>query len=145
MRPEDGLRDAFQIVHLDAWCNDCGNCATFCPYHGEPFRDKFTIFDTVDALNASDAPGVHVDGERVWVRWSAGAPVSETTRTHVVEAPDDETDSQRMTREHAPHAAPHPAIHAAPHAAVRALLRRLLGDHTYLFDAAATSGGATPW
>ena len=25
-------------------CNECGNCATFCPYESRPYRDKFTLF-----------------------------------------------------------------------------------------------------
>jgi putative selenate reductase len=33
-----------QILHLDGMCNECGNCAVFCPYDGKPYRDKFTLF-----------------------------------------------------------------------------------------------------
>ena len=33
-----------QIVHVDGLCNECGNCATFCPYDSAPYRDKFTLF-----------------------------------------------------------------------------------------------------
>ena len=33
-----------QVVHVDYMCNECGNCETFCPYTGAPYRDKFTIF-----------------------------------------------------------------------------------------------------
>ena len=33
-----------QIVHVDGMCNECGNCATFCPYESRPYRDKFTLF-----------------------------------------------------------------------------------------------------
>ena len=33
-----------QIVHVDGMCNECGNCAVFCPYDGKPYRDKFTLF-----------------------------------------------------------------------------------------------------
>ena len=35
---------ASQIVHVDGMCNECGNCAVFCPYDGRPYRDKFTLF-----------------------------------------------------------------------------------------------------
>lgn len=38
------LDDQNQILHLDALCNECGNCATFCPYMGAPYKDKFTLF-----------------------------------------------------------------------------------------------------
>lgn len=33
-----------QILHLDRLCNECGNCACFCPYDSAPYRDKFTLF-----------------------------------------------------------------------------------------------------
>ena len=29
-----------QIVNVADFCNDCGNCTTFCPTSGEPFKDK---------------------------------------------------------------------------------------------------------
>ena len=38
-----GMRQR-QIVHVDGMCNECGNCATFCPYDSRPYRDKFTLF-----------------------------------------------------------------------------------------------------
>ncbi len=46
-----------QIVHLDGWCNECGNCATFCPYEGAPYKDKFTVFWSDAAFEASTANG----------------------------------------------------------------------------------------
>jgi len=30
----------YQIVIIDDWCNDCGNCETFCPDNGAPNRVK---------------------------------------------------------------------------------------------------------
>src|SRR5699024_156003 len=33
-----------QIVHVDGMCNECGNCAVFCPYESRPYKDKFTLF-----------------------------------------------------------------------------------------------------
>ena len=39
-----GMRQA-QIVHVDGMCNECGNCAVFCPYsQGRPYKDKLTLF-----------------------------------------------------------------------------------------------------
>ncbi|MEG2222128.1 MAG: putative selenate reductase subunit YgfK [Oscillospiraceae bacterium] len=37
----DGRRE---ILHVDRMCNECGNCAVFCPYDSAPYRDKFTLF-----------------------------------------------------------------------------------------------------
>jgi putative selenate reductase len=50
-----GFADPRQIVHIDGLCNECGNCGTFCPHAGLPYKDKITIFwtreDFVDSTN----------------------------------------------------------------------------------------------
>ncbi len=51
----DKLKDINQILHVDGLCNECGNCETFCPYDGAPYKDKFTLFwtdeDFMDSKN----------------------------------------------------------------------------------------------
>ncbi|HJH16711.1 MAG TPA: putative selenate reductase subunit YgfK [Bilophila wadsworthia] len=34
------LEQSYQIVNIADACNECGNCATFCPSAGAPYRDK---------------------------------------------------------------------------------------------------------
>jgi len=34
------VNQKYQILHLADWCNECGNCTTFCPSSGSPYRDK---------------------------------------------------------------------------------------------------------
>jgi len=50
-----GLTNLNQILHLDGMCNECGNCATFCPYSSEPYKVKLTLFwsekDFLDSSN----------------------------------------------------------------------------------------------
>ena len=46
-----------QILHVDGMCNECGNCAVFCPYSGRPYRDKFTLFWTEEDFAASENEG----------------------------------------------------------------------------------------
>ena len=41
-----------QILHVDYMCNECGNCRTFCPWGGAPYKDKFTLFAN-EALSSS--------------------------------------------------------------------------------------------
>ena len=33
-----------EILHVDRMCNECGNCAVFCPYDSAPYRAKLTLF-----------------------------------------------------------------------------------------------------
>ena len=44
----EGMRDVNQILHLEGLCNECGNCAVFCPYDSDPAKDKFTLYWRVD-------------------------------------------------------------------------------------------------
>ena len=62
------FEDPFQIVHLDAYCNECGNCATFCPYDQAPYKEKLTLFSRRDDFDNSTNPGFLVDGSDVLIR-----------------------------------------------------------------------------
>ena len=52
-----GFADPAQIVHLDGLCNECGNCGTFCPHAGLPYKDKITIFWTREGFEDSTNTG----------------------------------------------------------------------------------------
>lgn len=58
--PVDGV-GAFaqspQILHVDDLCNECGNCGFFCPYEGDPYRGKPTLFSSEETLRASRNDG----------------------------------------------------------------------------------------
>ncbi len=44
-----------QIIHIDGMCNECGNCAVFCPHIGNPYLDKVTIYwDEEDFYNSEN-------------------------------------------------------------------------------------------
>ncbi|MDR0841750.1 MAG: putative selenate reductase subunit YgfK [Christensenellaceae bacterium] len=49
-----------QIVHVDYMCNECGNCATFCPYSSRPYKDKFTLFANAEDFADSENDGFMV-------------------------------------------------------------------------------------
>jgi putative selenate reductase len=38
------ITQGFQIAVLTDFCNECGNCTTFCPTSGEPYRDKPRLY-----------------------------------------------------------------------------------------------------
>ena len=68
MRDSGLFDDPFQILHLDAYCNECGNCETFCPYDGGPYRKKFTLFSSAHDFLDSTNEGFCVEGDLVSVR-----------------------------------------------------------------------------
>jgi putative selenate reductase len=50
-------------------CNECGNCAIFCPYSGRPYKDKFTLFPSEEDFNDSENTGfLPLEGTKVRVR-----------------------------------------------------------------------------
>ncbi len=57
-----------QILHLNALCNECGNCETFCPYNGAPYKDKLTMFFNKDEFQHNDKTGflLHKDNN-AWI------------------------------------------------------------------------------
>ena len=59
---KEDFQDDYQILHLDALCNECGNCATFCPYDGKPYKDKLTLFVTKEDFKNSTNNGFMVTG-----------------------------------------------------------------------------------
>lgn len=46
-----------QVLHIDGMCNECGNCAVFCPYEGRPYKNKLTVFWSKEDMEASDNDG----------------------------------------------------------------------------------------
>ena len=62
----DGRRE---ILHIDRLCNECGNCASFCPYASAPYKDKLTLFMDEEGFNDSTNKGfLFLGGSRVKVR-----------------------------------------------------------------------------
>jgi len=59
-----------QILHVDRMCNECGNCAIFCPYDSAPYRDKFTLFMTKEGFEESvnNSGFLPLGGKKVLVR-----------------------------------------------------------------------------
>lgn len=42
-------------------CNECGNCAVFCPYAGRPYKDKFTLFWSEEDFTNSENEGFYCE------------------------------------------------------------------------------------
>ena len=71
-----------QILHVDRMCNECGNCAVFCPYQeGRPYKNKLTLFWSDQDMENSENEGfLAVDEDHFKVR------VAGTVRTVSVDA-----------------------------------------------------------
>jgi len=71
VRSGDGIRieelDTFrikqsnQVLSIGDFCNECGNCTTFCPTSGAPFREKPKFYLTEDSFR-QEANGYFLDG-----------------------------------------------------------------------------------
>ena len=66
---ETGLfEDPYQVLHVDAYCNECGNCASFCPHSGRPYRDKFSLFSLREDFDGSSNSGFIAENDEVTIR-----------------------------------------------------------------------------
>lgn len=41
-----------QVMNIGDFCNECGNCASFCPTSGKPYRQKPKIYFSIENFNA---------------------------------------------------------------------------------------------
>ncbi|MCK9219864.1 MAG: FAD-dependent oxidoreductase [Bacteroidales bacterium] len=48
------LTQPHQILNIRDFCNECGNCSTFCPTHGRPFSDKPRLCLSPESLNQEE-------------------------------------------------------------------------------------------
>lgn len=56
------VRQAFQIVNIADYCNECGNCATFCPTSGAPYQDKLRVHLSREGFREA-GEGFHFAGQ----------------------------------------------------------------------------------
>lgn len=65
------VQGRIQILHLDGPCNQCGNCATFCPWDSAPYREKWTLYWTEADFAESENQGfVSLGGSIVKARFA---------------------------------------------------------------------------
>ena len=46
-------------------CNECGNCMTFCPEHGDPAQIKPRLFTDATVFSGRSGQGFLLDGGRI--------------------------------------------------------------------------------
>ena len=67
------FNDTNQILHIDALCNECGNCETFCPYQDQPNKEKPTLFSNEEDFSSSHNNGFFITQSKnqttAFIRW----------------------------------------------------------------------------
>jgi len=57
-----------QIIHLDDFCNECGNCAAFCVHNGKPYMDKPRLFLKESDFKQEDDNAFYIKGNTIYRR-----------------------------------------------------------------------------
>lgn len=83
-----GMKNPAQILHIDDLCNECGNCASFCPHTGEPYRNKLTLFSREeDFTNSENCGFFKKSGEGYLIRLENGSVISGKLNDKRIPAP----------------------------------------------------------
>ena len=54
-----------QIIHVDDFCNECGNCATFCVHQGKPYLEKPRLFLRREDFEKEDGNALFITGDTI--------------------------------------------------------------------------------
>jgi putative selenate reductase len=54
-----------QILHLDDFCNECDDCATFCVHEGEPYTEKPRLFLQESDFLLEDDNAFYLNGSTI--------------------------------------------------------------------------------
>ncbi len=57
-----------QILHLHDFCNECGNCSTFCVHQGRPYVDKPRLFLNRDEFEGESGNAYFISGRTIYRR-----------------------------------------------------------------------------
>ncbi len=56
------ITQSFQIINIGDFCNECGNCTTFCPTSGAPYRVKPKFYLTAESFENEKSGYRFTDG-----------------------------------------------------------------------------------
>ena len=89
-------RQRYQVAVIADLCNECGNCTTFCPTSGHPYRDKPRLYIDRGEFESQDDNAFMVFADEDG--WSIDARVQ--GETHHVNLDDPHQDSEPFTTIH---------------------------------------------
>jgi putative selenate reductase len=70
---EEIMSQPYQIINVADFCNECGNCRTFCPTSGAPYQDKYRVHLSRTGLEAH-GEGFFLAGPGEMVVMNGGRP-----------------------------------------------------------------------
>jgi putative selenate reductase len=59
------IEQRYQVLNIKDFCNECGNCETFCPSSGAPFRDKPQLHLTEKSFKEAEEGFHFYDGKLI--------------------------------------------------------------------------------
>ena len=59
------IEQSRQIIHVDDFCNECGNCATFCVHEGKPYTEKPRLFLQERDYQLEDDNAFYIEGSTI--------------------------------------------------------------------------------
>jgi putative selenate reductase len=72
------INQPYQVLNLAEFCNECGNCATFCPTNGAPYKDKPKLCLTKESFQSeSSAYFIEKKADSLSITWKHTGPTSE--------------------------------------------------------------------
>ena len=77
------IGQSFQIINIGDFCNECGNCSTFCPTSGEPYRVKPKFYLTSEGFK-SEAFGYMLKDEVLQSRVDGKEETLSQRKDHLV-------------------------------------------------------------
>ena len=74
------IEQARQIIHVDDFCNECGNCATFCVHQGKPYTEKPRLFLQEGDFELEDDNAFYIEGDTLGL----SSPLARRRRTETI-------------------------------------------------------------
>jgi len=59
------VKQSRQIIHVDDFCNECGNCATFCVHEGKPYLEKPRLFLSEATFRSEENNAFFIKGSTI--------------------------------------------------------------------------------
>ncbi len=71
------VKQKFQVINISDFCNECGNCATFCPTDGKPYKEKYKLSLSENSFKKEDTGYLLIsEGEKTYLKYKNNEKIS---------------------------------------------------------------------